>query len=1203
MPQIQICPQGHRWDPAADPRPAADDRFNRCPVCGGPPEMFSLRDTAGSNGSATPAPGPSPVPAEPPGVPGFEVLDLIGRGGMGVVYRARQSGTGRLVALKVLTAGPHASPTDLTRFRVEAEAAARLDHPHIVRLYAVGEHNDLPFMALEYMDRGSLASALANSPLPARYAAELVELLARAVQAAHEQGIVHRDLKPANVLLTSSGEGKGELAPSVLRLLGVPKVTDFGLAKRLDADDHTRTGAVIGTASYMAPEQAEGKAKRATPAVDVYALGAILYECLTGRPPFKGATMLETLDQVRGQEAVPPDKLVPGLPRDLVTVCQRAMAKDPSERYASAGELADDLGRFLDGEPIRARPVRWWEKGLRWVRRRPVEAGVSAVLLLATGLLAGGASELWRHERARRRADEDARRREEARRLAEEEARQVRAEYYAHVIKRWGAPVGVGRLTEARARRRDLSYRLLVRGGVVEAVEAVDRQGRLSTEHHYAPYLERSDVPPRPRFAGRRACRWEYQRDGQGELAREVAYDRAGTVVWTFHFATKTVGYFRDQRGFPHPRAGSGAAFVSFVYTRDGLARELRYLGPTQQPRSDRDGIFGQRREFDDRGLITAVSFLGSSDQPVLHPDGYAKEVREHDAEGNRTAVAYLGLDGKPVLGPQGYAREAVRYDADGNPVEWRRTGLDGKPVERDSVRRAKYDGRGLRVREEIFDGNGEPAHPVARVEYRYDRRGRQVEEAFFGPDGKPARHARLWCVRHTTAYDDDGNVAQEHFHGWSPEEGGGLPEGPPAPRVKRRYDARGRVVEVAYHDDSGGPVADAYGVHRGEVNYDERGRRVGLSFFGPDGKRVSARWAGRPRRGGPPGPATPASLPARLRWTWDDRGNVVELAAFDEEDRPLRGSAPAVGLLFLYGVPNEPGSLVWPELTATVRCEYDDRGNRTEVAFFGPDGRLTEASGPPGRFARVELKFDEHGYPKQVSYFDRRDRPVNPGRGILGLGGGARIESKYREDGRLLELARFDADGKPLANDDGSARYRFAYDGRGNRTRVEFVGPDGRPVRSRYGCARAEFAFDASGKLTGTTFLDREGNHLRTRAVVRRDEPAAGGGGLVGPPTENELQHGDVLLRYKGEPVDSVARLIDLTRNEDFGRPPQKLEVLRRGERRTLRVRTGPVGGPRTRRWNPLGSFGVVVSTVTLNEFRSPWNGVVVETRADPGR
>ena len=163
------------------------------------------------------------------------------------------------------------------------------------------------------------------------------------------------------------------------------------------------------------------------------------------------------------------------------------------------------------------------------------------------------------------------------------------------------------------------------------------------------------------RFAGRRACRWEYRRDGQGELTREVAYDRAGTVVWTFHFATRTTGYFTDQRGFPRPRAGSGAAFVSFVYTRDGLARELRYLGPTQQPRSDRDGIFGQRREFDGRGLITAVSFLGSGDQPVLHPDGYAKEVREHDTEGNRTAGPPVrGLDryqfsirnGRLVLGP-----------------------------------------------------------------------------------------------------------------------------------------------------------------------------------------------------------------------------------------------------------------------------------------------------------------------------------------------------------------------------------------------------------------------------------------------------------------------------------------------------------------------------------------------------------------------
>jgi WD40 repeat protein len=342
-------------------------------------------------------PAPSGSGPRPPSVPGYEIVKELGRGGMGVVYLARQVSLGRLVALKMIRAGAGADAEELGRFRFEAEAVARLQHPNVVQVHEVGEHDGLPYFSLEYFEGGSLAQRLAGTPMVARPAAELVELLARAVGAAHERGILHRDLKPANVLLTADGR---------------PKVTDFGLAKRLGADaGHTQTGAVMGTPSYMAPEQARGKTKEVGPAADVYALGAVLYECLTGRPPFRAATLMETLEQVCTRDPAAPRQLNPAVPRDLETVCLKALAKEPARRYASAAALADDLGRFLRGEPIAARRVGRGERLLLWSRRRPALAAVCVLApLVATVIPAAlGVTWLWQQAEDNRKGAEQAR--------------------------------------------------------------------------------------------------------------------------------------------------------------------------------------------------------------------------------------------------------------------------------------------------------------------------------------------------------------------------------------------------------------------------------------------------------------------------------------------------------------------------------------------------------------------------------------------------------------------------------------------------------------------------------------------------------------------------------------------------------------------------------------------------------------------------
>src|SRR5262249_45525567 len=273
---------------------------------------------------------------------------------MGVVYEALQCRANRVVALKTIRGDADLQPEQLERFRVEVQAAARLRHPNIVKVYEVGEVGGRPYFSLELLPGGSLHERLAAAPMAPRPAAELLAALARAVDAAHSAGIVHRDLKPANVLFDAEG---------------TPYVTDFGLAKRLGAEDsQTVTGQVMGTPSYMAPEQASGNIREVGPAADIYALGAILYEMLTARPPFKGATPAGTVRWVTPRAPPSPSRLQPRVPRDLETVCLKCLRKEPGRRYATAGELADDLQRFLDGQPVRARRTPAWECGVKWAR-------------------------------------------------------------------------------------------------------------------------------------------------------------------------------------------------------------------------------------------------------------------------------------------------------------------------------------------------------------------------------------------------------------------------------------------------------------------------------------------------------------------------------------------------------------------------------------------------------------------------------------------------------------------------------------------------------------------------------------------------------------------------------------------------------------------------------------------------------------------
>ncbi|MEQ9408218.1 MAG: serine/threonine-protein kinase [Fuerstiella sp.] len=303
----------------------------------------------------------------------YELLAEIARGGMGIVFRARQTRLNRTVALKMILAGQFADEADVERFHVEAEAAANLDHPGIVPIFEVGEHDNNHYFSMGLVEGESLSSMISDGPLPPRKAAQVVQKTAEAIQYAHDNGVIHRDLKPANVLIDQSGQ---------------PKVTDFGLARRLDGDSNlTGTGQVLGTPAYMPPEQAEGQSDEIGPLADVYSLGAILYCLITGRPPFQAAGPVETLRHVLEKEVVAPRHLNPDIPKDLDTICLKCLQKDQNHRYESAAELSAELERFMNGEPILARPVSTFERLIKYARRNQPSTALACIVMIGVSVL------------------------------------------------------------------------------------------------------------------------------------------------------------------------------------------------------------------------------------------------------------------------------------------------------------------------------------------------------------------------------------------------------------------------------------------------------------------------------------------------------------------------------------------------------------------------------------------------------------------------------------------------------------------------------------------------------------------------------------------------------------------------------------------------------------------------------------------------
>jgi YD repeat-containing protein len=851
----------------------------------------------------------------------YQVVREVGRGGMGTVFEAVQDSLGRRVALKVLPGTFALDPRRVERFRREARATARIHHPNIVPVYEVGESGGSHYYAMEFIDgspldqildrereaagaRGSRSRRARRSPStpdPAYVlrSVEQVAAVAEGLEQAHRLGLIHRDVKPSNILADVSGRWV---------------LVDFGLVHETEANALTLSGEMVGTLNYMSPEQVSRRPVDAR--ADIYGLGLTLYEALTLRAPFDGKSDHELPQAILFEEPPPPRRLNPRLSRDLETVVLKALEKNPNRRYQSARELADDLRRYLRGEPIRARPVSAIERVLKWAARRPT----AAALAVLTGILLAASTSfgLWYWDSHGR----------------------VKVEYYANLVKRWGVPEGIGGVGEAEARHRQITYKLYRRGGRVERVDAVNGLGFFTGEHEFTPPM--SDRLG-PMFGHNRESRWEYKRNEDGELTEEVARNVAGTVIWIFHYTTKATGHFTDERGFPRPRAGSGATYVEFVWSDAGFEKEVRYLDRNRRPRPDQEGTFAKRLEHDARGLVVAETQLGNRGQPVQSRQGYGRTTRAYDDHGNLVEEAFLDLEGRATLVQIGYARRTISYDRWGNRIGWRQFGPDGKPVTdgrmggKAVASRLTYDDRGRNVQMDWLDAEGnicESRFGMAGVKTVYDARGNMAEWSIIGLDGKPSS-GPFGAATMRNTYDDAGNVIEWAYFGVDGKPIADSYSG--SARQAMTYDERGNNVSVSYFGVDGQPTLDKMtGCARQASSFDERGNMTETAYFGVDGKPTPAKGSGA----------------ARSTMAYDDRGNMIETAQFGiDGNRAL----------------NNRG-------IARTTQSYDEDGNLIEEAHFGPDDRPTE--GKLG-YARVTFAFDKENRLADSTYYGVDGKPV----------------------------------------------------------------------------------------------------------------------------------------------------------------------------------------------------------------------------------
>jgi YD repeat-containing protein len=741
----------------------------------------------------------------------------------------------------------------------------------------------------------------------------------------------------------------------------------------------------------------------------------------------------------------------------------------------------------------------------------------------------------------------------------------VTTAYYSNFVKRRGVPEGIGALTEAQVRRRELSFRFYLRGKQVEKVEAIDRRGRLNVRHgiltHLAPPdalsfftttpgidFSRLSLSGTTAFVGNLArdagaCSWEYQRDRDGNLVKEIARDVAGRILWTFQLTSADTGHYTDERGFILSRASSGAAYVKLFYTPDGLEKEVRYLARTGKPRPDAAGIFGRRFEHDHHGMITAVTFLGPRDRPVLHSLGLARITRRWDERGQLLEEAYLDLNGNPARGRFGRgSRVTWTYDEDGNPTSEEVVGLDGSSSSRKS--QFTYEKQGnLKTSEVRFSpGEGQPER-LTRTVYEYDSDDNCILIRSFDAAGQPIIGTSTGSAGQALGYDEQGRITSVTFLGTDgkPAEAAPDPERPYRRRGKEvrivyTYNERDQVLSESLFGLDDNPATDAFGVARYTCTYDDAGRPTELQRNGPDGKPLPS------ERGF-----------TRRTWKYDEQGRLEETASYDADgdlilvpvpssDSPTVPRSTSLVGIFLLSRAMRTANFAGGRVTLA----YDDHGNLANVTLHGPDGEsLTDAEG----FTRVEAKYDDLGNLAELTTFASEGRPKANRNGV------ARMTWTHDGFGNLTQIATFGPEGQRVASVYGVARHTRQYDEQYNLVEEAFFGTDDKLTLGTFGYARARFKYDGESNLISSAYTDIEGKSVATRPVwlYRADRTNP-----LDMAADLRLEAGDVLLTYAGEQVRCARMFLQRKRLERQGGERKELRILRNGKTLTLKIPAG---------------------------------------------